>query len=59
VFTQIDKDYDGALTSQDLSLFLANFDIYLTEKELTGLITRFDPEESHFVTRDKFIGLFV
>lgn len=44
VFTNLDQDNDDFVRKQELRDFLANNGFYATERELQGLVFRFDPD---------------
>lgn len=57
-FRFIDKDADEFLRSWELRDFLADSGFYATERELQGLMYRFDHINNGRVTQEKFMEAF-
>ena len=58
VFGHLDTDRDDFVRKQELRDFLANNGFYATERELQGLVFRFDPDNKSRISVEQFTDGF-
>ena len=54
-FQLIDTDHDDFVRSAEIRDYLAANGFYATDRELTGLITLFDPDNKSRISMDQFV----
>lgn len=54
-FNFIDRTYNGSLFTSDFREFLAKYEFYATDRELNGLMYRFDTNKDNKITLKEFL----